>query len=256
VDKSTLVMVERVVRRSGDPGTLPAEFEPPERGAVSILRWQGDDRRVDHRPTTGLYLLAPLDAISLESEGNGQADVQPAQPEAEEQAWLPSADEHARGPRNVEPSSQEGTKAARRFRGLEVTRPRNLVAAGDGREPEGLPRSRRLTRGPEIRAVLARGKRIRTRHLDVYDSASPVSRSRVGLIVPRYGGRIVDRNLVKRRLREILRKEILPRLRSPERATDVVVRARREAYGAAFSELRAELTEWLERRCSGGSSSR
>jgi ribonuclease P protein component len=128
-----------------------------------------------------------------------------------------------------------------------------LVAAGDGREHEELPRSRRLTRGSEIRAVLARGKRIRTRHLDVYDSASPVSRSRIGLIVPRHGGRIVDRNLVKRRLREILRKEILPRLRSPEQNRDVLVRARREAYGAAFSELRAELMEWLERRWPGGS---
>jgi len=130
-----------------------------------------------------------------------------------------------------------------------------LAAADEGREHEGLPRSRRLTRGLEIRALLARGKRIRTRHLDVYDSASPVSRSRVGLVVPRYGRLAVDRNRVKRRLREILRREVLPRLRSPERAADVVVRARREAYGAAFAELRAELMEWLERRWPGGSSS-
>lgn len=103
--------------------------------------------------------------------------------------------------------------------------------------------------------MLARGKRIRTRHLDVFDSASPDSRSRVGLVVPRYGRRVVDRNLVKRRVREILRREVLPRLRSPERGVDVVVRARREAYDAAFEVLRAELMEWLERRWQGGSSS-
>jgi ribonuclease P protein component len=130
-----------------------------------------------------------------------------------------------------------------------------MVAAEIGREPWKLPRSRRLTRGPEIRATLARGKRSRTRHLDVFDSASPVSRSRVGIIVPRYGGRIVDRNLLKRRLREILRVEILPRLSSPDSGRDVLIRARRDAYGATFDELRAELLEWLERRWSGGSSS-
>jgi ribonuclease P protein component len=130
------------------------------------------------------------------------------------------------------------------------------VDAGDGGpEPRRFPQSRRLTRGSEIRAALNRGKRSRTPHLDVYDSASPASRSRIGLIVPRHGHRIVDRNRLKRRLREILRVEILPCLTSPDSGTDVLVRARRNAYDAAFAELRAELLEWWERRCSRGSSS-
>ena len=67
-------------------------------------------------------------------------------------------------------------------------------------------------------------------------------------MVPRYKRRVVERNLVKRRLREILRQVVLPGLEAREVAPDVLVRARREAYAASFAQLRQELEEWLERR--------
>ena len=129
-----------------------------------------------------------------------------------------------------------------------------MGAERDGRRPESLPRARRLTLGKEIRAVLARGKRTRTRNLDVLDSTSPVARTRVGVIVPRHGHTIVERNRLKRRLREILRREILPRLISPDPGIDVLVRARRGAYDADFAVLKAELQDWWERRWPNGSS--
>lgn len=119
------------------------------------------------------------------------------------------------------------------------------AAGGEGRKR--LPRSRRLTRREDIRSVLKRGKRSRTAHLDVFDSASPVAHPRVGLIVPKHRQRVVDRNRLKRRLREILRVEILPRL-AVGPVVDVLVRARREAYGVPFTALRDELTSWVERR--------
>ena len=122
------------------------------------------------------------------------------------------------------------------------------VAAGGG--GGRLPRSRRITRGTEIRTLFGRGKRSRTAHLDVLDSASPLAFARVGVVVPRYRRPVVERNVVKRRLREILRTEVLPRLGAAGLALDVLVRARREAYGVPFAELRAELVEWTERRCS------
>ncbi len=75
------------------------------------------------------------------------------------------------------------------------------------------------------------------------------------MVVPRYRRPVVERNLVKRRLREILRRYVLPRLSSAGRNVDVLVRARREAYTAAFAELKAELEQWLERRWSRESSS-
>jgi ribonuclease P protein component len=56
----------------------------------------------------------------------------------------------------------------------------------------------------------------------------------------------VDRNLVKRRLREIARRELLPRLDAASANIDVLVRARRSAYDAGFEDLRRELSEALE----------
>jgi ribonuclease P protein component len=100
--------------------------------------------------------------------------------------------------------------------------------------------------------LFRRGKRKRTRHLDVFVSASPVSRSRWGVVVPKHKQKIVRRNLVKRRLREIGRREVLPRLDAAGRDLDLLVRARPEAYQASFEELRGELTALTEELCSSG----
>lgn len=118
------------------------------------------------------------------------------------------------------------------------------------REERGrrLPRAHRITRSAEIRDVFKRGKRSRTLHLDVLDSASPASFSRVGLVVPRYGHTAVRRNGLKRRLRELLRREVLPRLDEVGARRDVLVRARREAYEARYIDLASELEGWLEGR--------
>src|SRR5690606_391834 len=119
------------------------------------------------------------------------------------------------------------------------------MAAPSRPDAEGrrLPRERRITRGAEIRDILRRGKRSGTAHLDVFDSPSPFPHPRVGVIVPRHKHTIVERNGVKRRLREALRLEVLPRLASAGVASDVIVRARRDAYGLPYSELRDELVK-------------
>jgi ribonuclease P protein component len=109
---------------------------------------------------------------------------------------------------------------------------------------------RRITRAAEIRAIFRRGKRSGTAHLDVFSSPSPVAHPRVGVVVPKHRHGIVERNLVKRRIREVLRLEVLPRLEGHGCAWDVLVRARREAYDASFAEFRDELIGWVERRCS------
>lgn len=102
---------------------------------------------------------------------------------------------------------------------------------------------------------MRRGKRSRTAHLDVFDSASPSSFPRVGLVVPKHRQTAVARNRVKRRLRELLRLEVLPRLDGCAVFVDVLVRARAEAYGATFAELEAELAGWADQRCLRASSS-
>jgi len=128
------------------------------------------------------------------------------------------------------------------------------AGSGPGRDHR-LPRSRRIHRSADIIALLRRGKRSRTTHLDVYDSAAPGRFPRAGVIVGRYGRPVVERNLLKRRLREILRRDVLPALRAADRAVDVLVRVRREAYGAGYRELRDELRGWMSERWPAESSS-
>lgn len=57
----------------------------------------------------------------------------------------------------------------------------------------------------------------------------------------------VARNRLKRRLREIVRLEILPRMGS----LDVIIRARAVAYRVTFAELRRELTRMGDGLVSG-----
>lgn len=122
-----------------------------------------------------------------------------------------------------------------------------------------LPKDARLTEPEQIRGLFRRGKRRKTRHLDVFVSASPVACPRVGIVVPKpraktavgprgARGAAVQRNRLKRRLKEISRTILLPALRAHGRHVDVLVRARAEAYGAGYAELKDELTsiqEWL-----------
>lgn len=95
------------------------------------------------------------------------------------------------------------------------------------------------------------GTRIRVEFLDVRAMLSTLPHARVGFVVPKYGHSSVDRNRLKRRLRELVRTQLLPLLRPPAGGTvahvtplppiDVVVRALPTAYGATFSALAAEV---------------
>lgn len=63
---------------------------------------------------------------------------------------------------------------------------------------------------------------------------------RLGLIVPRFQATAVARNRLRRRLREIWRRE----LQGAMPAVDLVIRARRAAYQAPFGALRGQLLAW------------
>ena len=73
--------------------------------------------------------------------------------------------------------------------------------------------------------------------MDVRALASLRSSARVGFVVPKYKHSAVDRNRLKRRLRELVRVELLPHLRP----MDVVFRAAPKAYSCDFAALRAEM---------------
>ena len=98
-------------------------------------------------------------------------------------------------------------------------------------------------RSGEILQIAREGKRIRTAHCDVRVNASLPRPGRVGIVVPKFGRTSVARNTVKRRLGEIVRRELLQHLGD----TDVLIRARPEAYRATFDELRDDVRVILKR---------
>lgn len=69
----------------------------------------------------------------------------------------------------------------------------------------------------------------------------------MGLIVPKHRHNSVARNLVKRRLRELLRLELLPVLHDLTPPLDVVVRASPLAYTRPYDALEAELRLAIEK---------
>ena len=65
-------------------------------------------------------------------------------------------------------------------------------------------------------------------------AASSFAYLRVAILVPRYDQSAAARNRVKRRLRELVRRELL----AGGRGEDIVLRATPSAYGASFDQLR------------------
>jgi len=131
-----------------------------------------------------------------------------------------------------------------------------MAPGGPGRVPEPsgqrLPKHALIRSGREIREVLKRGRRFRTPSLDVFVMTSPAHRPRLGFVVPKAGHRIVERNRLKRRLREIARTRALTSLFEADRKDDVLVRARKSAYERSQTELEDELMGVVEGLCSLG----
>ena len=103
-------------------------------------------------------------------------------------------------------------------------------------------RSRRLSRSADFEAVYRRGRSASSRHLVVYafarDPSSGAAEPRVGLTVSRKVGGAVERNRVKRLLREAAAR-VTPGLSSD---VDLVIVAR---PGLAEA-LAGERLDWLE----------
>ena len=110
----------------------------------------------------------------------------------------------------------------------------------------GFPRERRVHRASEIRAIVAGGRSVDGANLKVHVNVDPdrAAPPRAAVVVPRYGRTAVERNRLRRRLRELVRLHLLE---TPElRGGALVVRARAGAYGLGFADLRAELLQLVE----------
>ena len=174
------------------------------------------------------------------------ADVQTPEPETEEQTRVPGPYADQGGPKDPQPASPARATALGGERRLEVG-PMGKAHPGVG-APGGfsLPPSSRITRAGQIREILRRGGRKKTSHLDVFFLSCIEAGPRIGLVVPKHHRKVVYRNRLKRRLRELSRRELLPRLRKEGVHLDVLIRAKREAYEASYRQLRGELLEVTE----------
>jgi ribonuclease P protein component len=85
------------------------------------------------------------------------------------------------------------------------------------------------------------GRRLRTEHLDVRANDSLLSYARAAVIVGKHGHTIVERNQLRRRLRELVRLKIL----SAMKANDIIVRVFPSAYDSSFNQLSNEVDEVL-----------
>jgi ribonuclease P protein component len=108
------------------------------------------------------------------------------------------------------------------------------------------PRSSRLTSETDLETVRRTGKRMQTERLEARASASLLLYPRAGIVVPKHRHKIVERNRVKRRLRELVRIKLLPGLEG----IDVLIRAKPEAYDSSFTQLAGDVSaigEWASR---------
>jgi len=78
---------------------------------------------------------------------------------------------------------------------------------------------------------------MQTPHLDVRLAASAQTVPRVGLIVPKHKHSAIDRNRLRRRLRELIRIQLVPIVVK----SDTLIRAKAEAYEVPFAGLRSEI---------------
>ena len=83
------------------------------------------------------------------------------------------------------------------------------------------------------------GRRLRTEHLEVRTVASLLSHVRLAVIVGKHRHTIVERNRLRRRLRELARVRLIPF----HSELDVVIRSLPTAYDASFSALTSEIDE-------------
>jgi ribonuclease P protein component len=143
------------------------------------------------------------------------------------------------------------------------------VNSGPVRRRETFSRDDRLRKRREFEECYASGVRVSGRHLLLFllprtapkerSPARPATvapsqaRPRLGISVPRRVGKAVDRNRVRRRLREIFRRS---RELFGERGGDVVVNARPSASEATFTELAQEYRALLAKSLAAAAESR
>jgi len=114
----------------------------------------------------------------------------------------------------------------------------NTNPRADSGKPAGFPRAARLLRHADFERVYKQGRRHFATHMTVfYVRGGEAQGLRVGFTVGRGLGGAVERNRMKRRLREAVRQY----RRSVSAAADVVINPKKSLLRAEFTELLQEV---------------
>ena len=111
-----------------------------------------------------------------------------------------------------------------------------------------MPPLEMLRRKADFDAIGRHGTVRSSRLLVLRSMRTSGSRTRIGLSTPRSLGGAVQRNRVRRRLRELVREQ----LKATEVGLDLLLIARPEAAAASFADLRETVRSLFERSGIGG----
>jgi ribonuclease P protein component len=112
---------------------------------------------------------------------------------------------------------------------------------------EAFPRAHRIGARRDFRDAYENGAKQHGRLVVVFARPRPEGGFRLGITASRKVGGAVERNRVRRRVREIFRRW---RAATPDTAMDVVVNVFASATRAPYAALRAEVAELLSRATS------
>lgn len=94
----------------------------------------------------------------------------------------------------------------------------------------------RLAKDSDIEAVFKRGQTFYSGNLGLRQARNQLAVSRVAIVVSlKVSKKAVERNLLKRRLREIIRREIVPGLKT---GFDIVVMTKKTLLELPFADLK------------------
>jgi len=107
----------------------------------------------------------------------------------------------------------------------------------------GFPRSRRLARQHEFRRLYRTGNRKSSKSLTVYTCPVQGRRGKVGIVAGKRLGKAVERNRIRRRIREAIRTN----QRGIKANKDLLIVAKPPALGLPCRELTGQLLELLRK---------
>lgn len=125
--------------------------------------------------------------------------------------------------------------------------PSEVGAAAEAPD-QRFPRNCKLTARRQFLAVYERGKRVGAGNFVLFGMPTDLPTTRIGLTVTRKIGNAVQRNLIKRRLREVFRRKrgaLVP-------SFDIVINARPTVLQCSLPALERDLVGAFSRLKSGG----